>query len=359
MDRPSTASDKQEGTSGAEPSQRSAGTLQRRRLQLHWPPERDFRILAIDGGGIRGILPAAVLSELETQYLGGQSIGRYFDLIVGTSTGGIISLGLGSGMTARELRDLYLTRGQEIFPPAKHFRTVTRSLRGLLMPRFEQAALRKVLTDTLGNRILGDSTNRLCIPSCDGRYGDVYIFKTAHHPDYKKDWREAMIDIAIATAAAPTYFKPYAKGGYRFVDGGLWANNPVMIGLVDALACFDVDRHRIRILSLGCVPGQFHVNWLKQNLGGLIAWRDAVFGSMDLQSLNVDGQAGLLIGRERLVRIDADPISPAIDLDNFARARDELPPLALQLVAKFGEQVREHFLKTPVVPYDRFQPAPA
>ena len=97
---------------------RSAGVLERRRQQLEWPEDSDFRILSIDGGGIRGIFPAAFLAGLEERYLNGSSISRCFDLITGTSTGGVIAIGLGAGLCASELRDLYIERGDEIFPPA-------------------------------------------------------------------------------------------------------------------------------------------------------------------------------------------------------------------------------------------------
>lgn len=102
-----------------EPSslRRSSGTLQGLREQLPWPEGKPFRILSIDGGGIRGILPASILAKVETQYLGGKSAGDYFDLITGTSTGGIIALGLSIGKTAQSILNLYVNHGKEIFPP--------------------------------------------------------------------------------------------------------------------------------------------------------------------------------------------------------------------------------------------------
>ena len=88
---------------------------------------------------------------------------------------------------------------------------------------------------------------RLCVPSFEGEHGEVYIFKTPHHPDFKLDWREPMIKVALATSAAPSYYRPMRSGGYTFVDGGVWANNPVMIALIEALASFEVRREQIRI----------------------------------------------------------------------------------------------------------------
>src|SRR4051794_343875 len=92
------------------PEPRSSGIAPSRRVPMDWPPDRDFRILALDGGGIRGLFSAHLLATLEQRYLGGESVAAHFDLIVGTSTGGILALGLGAGLMARTLADLYRDR---------------------------------------------------------------------------------------------------------------------------------------------------------------------------------------------------------------------------------------------------------
>ncbi len=161
------------------PPKRSEGTLQRRRVPRPWPQDRHFRILSIDGGGIRGIYPAAFLAGLEQRYLGGASVARHFDLIAGTSTGGIIALGLAAGLTGADLADLYQRRGREIFPPAvpgwrgafgRRFADILQ----LFKYRYDREALNAILKQTLGDRKFGQAQNRLCIPSFDGRYGEVY-----------------------------------------------------------------------------------------------------------------------------------------------------------------------------------------
>ena len=240
---------------GAEP--RSAGSRAARRIPLDWDKDRNFRILAIDGGGIRGIFPAAVLAGLEERYLGGRSIAGYFDLIAGTSTGGIIALGLAGGLTAGDLRQLYLERGNEIFPPyglglVGRIGRGLNTCRRLLRYSYDQDALAMLLRNYLGDLKLGAACTRLCVPSFDGVHGEVYIFKTPHHPDFRTDLHELMVKIALATSAAPTYYRPLRDGGYTFVDGGIWANNPVMIALTEALTSFNVDRERLCILSIGC-----------------------------------------------------------------------------------------------------------
>ena len=108
-----------------------------------------------------------------------------------------------------------------------------------------------MLSECFGSTKFGRARTRLCIPSFDGRYGETYIFKTPHHPDFTRDAEDRMTKVAMATAAAPTFFRPFEDAGYTFVDGGLFANNPIMVALADALSCFSVPREHIRILSIG------------------------------------------------------------------------------------------------------------
>ena len=236
------------------PPRRSAGILPRRRERLDWQSDQPFRILSMDGGGIRGIFPAAVLADLEHRYLGGDLVVEYFDLITGTSTGGILALGLAAGMKASELLCLYRDRGREVFPPQ---RRKPRKFLQWFKTGYKRDPLDRILEEVQGERKLRDSLVRLCIPSLDWKYGDVYIFKTPHHPDFKKDGDEPMAKVAGATAAAPTYFRPVQEG-YIFADGGLWANNPIMIGLIEALSGFKTKRSDIAILSIGCGENPLH-----------------------------------------------------------------------------------------------------
>ncbi len=333
------------------PGRRSSGVLERRRLPLEWPADRDFRILSIDGGGIRGIFPAAFLAGLEERYLNGSSVSRYFDLITGTSTGGVIAIGLGAGLCATELRDLYIKRGGEIFPPTGAIGRWTRQVAGCFRYRYDRAALTHVLSEHLGSRTLGESQNRLCIPSCDGRRGDLYVFKTPHHPDYCTDGRESMTKVAAATSAAPTYYRLLDDGGYTFLDGGIWANNPIMVGLVDALSCFTVPRERIHILSIGCGSAPYTVGRWKERLGGLLAWHDIVQDAVHFQSLSALGQAGLLNGKDHIIRVDPPVKGRQIDLDDWDRARKVLPVTATTVLDEYEDSIARVFLADPSCPY--------
>ena len=335
---------------------RSAGAIPQRRIPQVWPKDRRLRILSIDGGGIRGIFPAALLAGLERDFASGHPISDYFDLVAGTSTGGIIALGLGASLSAAALRDLYVQRGGEIFPPAGadcvgRLTAWLRKKRQYFRYSYDQDALRRVLTETLGDRLLEVSRLRLCIPAFDGRHSEVFVFKTPHHADYKFDRFERMVNIGLATAAAPTYFKPLEHGGYILVDGGIWANNPLMLAVIEALTCFDVTWDQIDVLSLGCGNDPFYVTEAQRERGGLIQWRNAIEAAMRLQSLAATNQARLLLGPPAVTRIDAPNFTPRIELDDWQRSVTELLPAAEVAVAKYGDEIRQRFLTVKAEPF--------
>jgi len=311
----------------------------------------DLRILSIDGGGIRGILPAKVLALCEERFTGGRCAGDYFDYIAGTSTGGIIALGLSKGMPATEILDIYMRHGDEIFPArikldwmiSRGIQSLWHFFRNLMYYKYDREVLADQLRSTFQDSVIGDARRRLVIPSFD-EFNEVTLFKTPHHPAYKLDWSQTMVDVALSTAAAPTFFSTYKNGDRQFADGGVWANNPVMTALVDALACYDVDRHTIDILSLGCVEWDFAFTQGQVTKGGLWHWREIISAAMRLQSQNALGQAGLLIGRDRMLRLDGPPMkSNPIELDDFARASTELPAMAEKIVDDNAERLAAFF----------------
>jgi len=329
---------------------RSEGTRSDLRPQLPWQLE-DLRILSIDGGGIRGILPASVLALCEDRFCGGRSAGKFFDFIAGTSTGGIIALGLSVGMTASDILKIYVDHGAEIFPRRKlsrlrairFFQTLCAGLRDLDSYKYDRAALSKTLTKVFEGKQLGDAERRLVIPSFD-EYNEVHLFKTPHHPDYQRDWQERMVDVALSTSAAPTFFSTYKNGDRHFADGGVWANNPVMTALTDALACYDIDRHKIQVLSLGCIEELFKFTPGQMLKGGLLHWKEIISSAMRLQSQNALGQAGLLIGRDNLLRVDGQSSAEAaIALDDYRRSVSELPSMALRYVDAHEAELARFF----------------
>ena len=335
-------------SSGSLP-RRGEGTLTRRRRPVQWPDELPFRILALDGGGIRGIFPAAILAGLEREYLAARSAGDYFDLIAGTSTGGILALGLGSGMTAGEILRMYLEEGHRVFPSKE--RGFAGRARRLVSAQYDRGPLDELLKRRLGDKTLRESRHRLLIPSTEGRNGEVWVFKTPHHPDYKLDGDTRMSSVAAATSAAPTYFTPFEQGGYTYLDGGVWANNPTMAALVEALSCFSVRRTDVRILSIGCGANPFQVTEGQATKSGMVHWRGIIDVAMHLQSVTAVNQAGLLIGRDRVTRLDRPDGSEPIDLDDWTKAKDLLPREAAAVVRDNACRLKETFLTEPAAPF--------
>ena len=179
------------------------------------------RILTIDGGGIKGVFPASFLAALEDRL--GEPIAQYFDLIAGTSTGGIIAIGLGLGLTSHEILQLYCENARRIFPQSRGL-----SVRGVFRAKYAKTGLRQVLTEVVGGRLLGESLTRLVIPSLNLASEKVHIYKTSHAAGLLNDYKIPAVEVALATVAAPSYFPIHlSPEGVPFIDGGVWARNPV------------------------------------------------------------------------------------------------------------------------------------
>jgi hypothetical protein len=258
------------------------------------------RILCIDGGGILGTFPAAFLAGLE-QHLQGRPIGSYFDLIAGTSTGGIIAIGLAMGLRASELLALYAQRGPEIFGQgrgraADWIFDKLRLGRWLIMNKHDAAPLRAVLEGALGGRRIGDAKTRLLIPAWNPVSRTVYIYKTAHHARLRNDYKSLAVDAALATAAAPTYFHHHVtQDSVGLSDGGTWANNPTALAVVEAITMLGWPRKSLHVLSLGCLEETYTIR-KRAGIGTLGAKIIKLF--MDGQSHGAMGIAKLLTGHE-------------------------------------------------------------
>ncbi|RIK40741.1 MAG: patatin [Chloroflexi bacterium] len=189
----------------------------------------------------------------------GDSVGKYFDLIVGTSTGGIIALGLGLGFTAQEIAALYEELGGKVFAGN---RSVRRTLRQLLFAKYSDQPLKEALEAKFGPKRLGESATRLVIPALDLDTGGVHIFKTSHHWRFARDYKEKAVDVALATSAGPTFFPTHRLlTGKPLVDGGLFANNPVGLAVVEAIGVLEWPKESIKVLSLGCTSTPLKVGW--------------------------------------------------------------------------------------------------
>lgn len=189
----------------------------------------NFKIIALDGGGIRGVLTAALLNRLQEQYPGLSNPANAVTLFAGTSTGGILALGLAAGLTPAEMRDLYVVNGKVIFD-ATWIRDIT-DLGGIAGAKFDNGNLKAVLGQTFAGATLGNLKHRVLISSFqldDGATPPSWKPKFFHNfPGSDSDAEELVVDVAMKTSAAPTYFPSYEG----FIDGGVIANNPSMAAL--------------------------------------------------------------------------------------------------------------------------------
>ena len=208
-----------------------------------------FQVLALDGGGAKALFTAHVLARLEQDL--SLSIKDSFDLIAGTSAGGIVALGLGAGLTPSEILGYYEELVETVFPAAR--RRPWRRPRQLTAPTYDAGALRMALTKVLGVRLLSDSAKRLVIPAWDVQRGAVHIFKTPHHTRLARDWRIPMVDVAMATSAAPLYFPAAHVDGHRLIDVGVWANNPSVVAIAEAVSMLGTPLSSIRLLNVGTI----------------------------------------------------------------------------------------------------------
>jgi uncharacterized protein len=216
-----------------------------------------FQILALSGGGFLGLYSAQILAHLEAQ--AEVPLGRCFDLICGTSIGGIMALGLGMEKSAKEIRQAFESHGPTIFPPRpRRFGLLSDVLQFGWKPKYEAAGLRKTVESIIGpDALLGDSKHRLLVPSVNMTKGETQMFKTPHHQNFLTDHAIKMADIAMATSAAPLFFPMAEVGDSLYVDGGLYANAPDMCGIHEATHFLGVPTEDIHVLSIGTTTSSY------------------------------------------------------------------------------------------------------
>lgn len=320
-----------------------------------------FQILALSGGGYRGLFSAHILAKLEEQ--AGRPIGECFDLIAGTSIGGIIAVGLALGKPASQIRDLFEQKGEEIFtrgePTWNPIINSWRFCRGVVMPKYDGSELRKAIEAVVGvDTLIGDAKTRLLVPTINMTKGSVQIFKTAHHPNFFLDYKIKAADVAMATSAAPTFF-PLAKiGASYFTDGGVVANAPDLCAIHEATHFLDTKPDDIKVLSIGTITTGFS---LPTSLGanfGMWRWmrKQRLISTMfSSQQQLVDFMVSHQLS-DRYVRMDTKPApeqSSDLGLDVASKKRrDTLIALADSVHQQFGgtPQVRAMLNHRPARP---------
>lgn len=279
-----------------------------------------FRVLCLDGGGMRGLYSAALLDTLIKRVRGNADnvdAGKAFDLIVGTSTGGIMAVGLAYGLPLQDIINLYTKNGINIFP-----NPMPKHIGGWLswLPKRQgaantgQAALRRALDEQFQETTIRQLYDKrgvaICIPAVRMATRKAWVFKTPHiparenHQAKNRDDNYKLTDVCLATSAAPILLplaavdNPDDNTRYDvFADGGLWANNPTIIGLIEALEITESQRD-IQIISIstaspptGKVIEKSDVNF------GLTDWKvgvGALETSLDAQASGTQFMAKLL-----------------------------------------------------------------
>lgn len=227
--------------------------------------EPKFKILSIDGGGIRGIFPAMFLAEyeakLKSQGNPNWQVYQNFDFICGTSTGGIMAIALSLGIPAQEIYDLYYDNAKVIFGNKRRFITTffrsshkRSALEQLVKEKFEAA------NNNTEPRLV-DCKKPTCVTIYDLQEGCPSVLKSKYHDKFIRDYHIPAYQAAMATSAAPTYFTPYSndyvdlnglrKTFHNKVDGGVFCNNPTLTAIIEVQKAFKKSLSDLSVLSIG------------------------------------------------------------------------------------------------------------
>jgi patatin-like phospholipase/acyl hydrolase len=237
------------------------------------PALKSIKVLAIDGGGIRGIIPGVILSEIQKRL--GADLYKSFDLISGTSTGGILALGIGTASndgqpySPGELVDLYVQNGPAIF--RKNLLTPAKELFG---PKYSPEALETTLVQFFGKTEFKTALTPLLVSSYDLE-GQLPFFFKSHKIAAKPHYNWPIVSIARATSAAPTFFPPLSlttgTRNFALVDGGVYVNNPSMAAYAEARALYD-SATQFMIVSVGTGNRQDGIAYRTAKHWGLVGW---------------------------------------------------------------------------------------
>jgi len=260
-------------------------------------------ILSIDGGGIRGIIPARILELIEART--GEPIASLFDVIAGTSTGGILALGLtkpngartGPALSASELVKLYEDEGKPIFNRSAWH--VIEALGQLNGPKYDGEGARVALTKYLSGARLKEARTRVLVTAYEIQIRKPFFFKSwLAETDPASDFDT--VDVARATSAAPTFFPPVqvvsAGHAFAFIDGGVFANNPTMCAVADAWKYWPGDD--LLVVSLGTGNTDRPIAYDRAKGWGLAEWAhplveilvDGVTDTVDYEAREAVGQ---------------------------------------------------------------------
>lgn len=274
----------------------------------------DFYTLALSGGGYKGLFSAHVLSRLEKEL--GCPVAQKFDLLSGTSIGGIIAIALALEIPAGDIERLFLEKGKKIFKKRTFISTGL-----ILMSKYSNSGLKEVLGELFEDKIIADLKHRVIIPAINYTEGKPQVFKTPHNPKLKNDKNLKLVDVALATSAAPTYFPVFSSNAGDFVDGGLMANHPGYFAVVEAMSYLNQPLENIHQLHIGTISQKFTSSSSKYVLGSSFwSWKENIFNLMfSCQEQSAENLLHFYL-KDRYVSIDsvaADEQAKQIKLDKI------------------------------------------
>ncbi len=268
--------------------------------------QKPFRVLTIDGGGMRGLYASHLLDTLARRFnnqfeIATPDIGKAFDLICGTSTGAIIGCGLAAGIPIKDISKLFIEHGKGIFPSPQPNGNAGKSRWGVrhsTKPSSDADYLRTTLENCFAKQTLGEVYNKrgiaLCVPAVDAQTHQAWVFKTPHLQGKNRDNSCSLVNVCLSSAAAPIYFPLHHYNDpttefqkHYFVDGGLWANNPAVVGLIEALGMIKPGQP-IEVISVGTADApEIEPKSLKNTRWGLLKW----LGGINIIKLSLSSQS--------------------------------------------------------------------
>ena len=264
--------------------------------------EDSFKILAVDGGGIRGVVPAHIIQLMHSKF--GIIPAKHFDLIAGTSTGAIIAAALACEIEPPKIVALYREHGARIFSKKKSWwpsfaKQAVHSL-------YDQDELSKLLLEVFGDRKLGDLKKPLLLPSTNVGEGCVHVFKSGYSTKFIRDRDVLIREAVLASCAAPTYFDPKKVDVYLLADGGLWANNPALTASIEAIHRMQIKVERLRVLSVGTGHSKIYYNRPNERWGLVTGWQHKNFINfiLSLQSQVAHNHLKLMLPESQWLRLD-------------------------------------------------------
>jgi uncharacterized protein len=260
-----------------------------------------FNVLALTGGGYRGLYTAHVLAELER--FAGRPLGQCFDLIAGTSIGGILALALAFEIPMVKVVDEFHQRASTIFRRRG-------PLAGWTHAKYAQVGLRQAIESIFSSdATLEMAQHAVIVPALNLTHGEPQVFKTKHNETYHRDYRYRVIDIALATSAAPVFFPIAELDNQLFADGGLFANAPDLAALHEAEKFLSTDPAAIRMLSIGTTTSKYAIAHDEGRDFGAIQWMQGM-RLLDVM-FSAQRQMSVQIVRHRLadryIEIDNQP----------------------------------------------------